>query len=101
MTAPNSSLARTGSWFAVWRWHRPWWVWCPIVLSLPAVYFFSAIPVVTLAVEVANRTGMEQIYFAAHHVYRPVFWLAQHSEFAGLLLAFEQHVMLTLFGRTA
>lgn len=87
--------------FAVWRWKRPWWAWCLLVVSLPAVYFLSAVPFVTLAIEVANRTGHSQVYLMAEDVYRPVFWLGKRSEFAGLVLAWEQHVMLSLFGRSA
>lgn len=89
------------SWFAVWQWRLPWWVWCLVVATLPVAYFLSAVPFLTLAIEMANQTGRQQIYLQAEAFYRPVFEIGKRSEFAGLVIAWEQHVMLSLFGRSA
>lgn len=89
------------SWLAVWQWRLPWWVWCLVAASVPIVYFLSAIPFLTLSVELFNFTGRYEIVVWTEKFYSPVFWLGKHSEFAGLVIAWEQHVMLSLFGRSA
>lgn len=86
---------------AVWQWRWPWRVWCLIAASVPVVYFLSAIPILTLSVELFNLTGRYEIVVWMESFYRPVFWLEKHSEFAGLVIAWEQHVMMSLFGRSA
>lgn len=70
-------------------------------MAVPAAYFVSAVPFLTLAVELFNMTGRYEFIAWTEWFYRPVFWLEKRSEFAGLVIAWEQHVMLSLFGRSA
>lgn len=85
------------SMFAVWRWHVPWWAWCLVAALTPAVYVLLAIPIMTLALVLDWWMGQSRIFSATREFFALAMWLGEKSEFIGLVLAWEQHVMLTLF----
>ena len=96
--APSNPPRR--SWFAVWRWRLPLWAWGILAIALPVTYFLSAVPLLTIFVEVEVNTGRRELTLLGDGFYAPVFWLGKRSEFAGLVIAWEQSVMLDLFGRS-
>lgn len=61
------------AWFAVWRW--PWWAFLPL---MPVVYFFTAVPAMSMLVVIGFRTPCT-LTSAVDSFYRPALWCAKNS----------------------